>query len=203
VNIEINESLVRGTIKTGPMVLPTQVHNAALTSPSAAPPSNEYTISLDDGTTNYVKFEGLIEDSSTNNQPSPEVPASFTGLPHFLQLGSKVTMDHADAFHKGFLSYAKEGGYTFDVRRNSQSQKVEWQVPLPNFKQNWTNLVGEDVLIPGHSTVSSFLPSSTSNNTPSTDFVSAKNLFDQCPPSTVVSASPFKSRQTGMAGLLQ
>jgi len=86
--------------------------------------------------------------------------------------------------------YAKEGGYTFDVRQNSRSQKVDWQLPLPNFKQNWTNLIGKDVLIPGHSTVSSFLPSSTSNNAPSANFVSAKILLGQCPPSLLQALHP-------------
>ena len=99
-------------------------------------------------------------------------------------------MDHAGSFHKGFLVYAKEGGYISDVRRNSRSQKVEWQLPLPNFKQNWTNLVGDDVLIPGHSTGSSFLTSSTSNNALSANFVSAKNLLGQYPPSLLQALHP-------------
>jgi len=90
-------------------------------------------------------------------------------------------MDHADFFHKGFLGYTKEGSYMFDVRRNSRSTKIDWQLPLPDFKQNWNNLVGEDVLIPRYSAVSSFLSSSTSNNAPAANFVSAKNFLGQCP----------------------
>ena len=43
--------------------------------------------------------------------------------------------------------------------------------------------MGEDVLIHGHSTVSTFLRPSTSNNAPSANFVSAKNLLSPCPPS--------------------
>ena len=107
------------------MVITPQVQISALTSQADAPQSNEYTISMDDGTTTTIKFEDLIKEASTNKQASTNVPEAFTGLPHFLQLGFKVTMDHADSFHKGFLGYAKEGVYTFNVRRNSRSQKVE------------------------------------------------------------------------------
>ena len=136
------------------MVLTSQVQTTELTLQAGSPPSNEYTIPMDDSTTTTVKFEDLLKEASTNNQTSPNVPEAFTGLLHFVQLGYKVPMDHASSF----LGYAKDGGYTFDVRRKSRSQKVEWQLPLPNFKQNWTNLMGEDVFIPGHSTVSSSLP---------------------------------------------
>ena len=79
--------------------------------------------------------------------------------------------------------HSPEAGFRFDIRRHPRSTKVEKSVPLPNFKQTWTTLVGDDIIIPGHSTVSSFLRPSSSNNAPSANFVSAKNLVSPCPPS--------------------
>ena len=99
-------------------------------------------------------------------------------------------MDHNGAYHKGYIDYTPEGGFKFIVRRNARSRKVDWSIPLPDFKQNWTTLVGEDILIPGHSTVSSFLKSTTKHSTPSLNFVSAKNLLSPCPPSLVKPSTP-------------
>jgi len=158
--------------------------------PEKAPSQSDYTTTLDDGTTTTVKFEDLIKEASPANPLSATIPEAFGGLSHFLRLGSKITMDHAGIFHKGFLGYTKEGGYTFEVRRNSRSTKVDWSVLLPQFKQNWTNLVREDIIIPGHSTVSSFLQPTTSNNAPSANFVSAKNLLGQCLPSLLQALHP-------------
>jgi len=71
-----------------------------------------------------------------------------------------------------------------------RSVKIDWSLPLPNFKQSWTTLASEDILIPGHSTVSSFLRSQTSNSAPSAKFVSAKNLMSPCPPSLIKAIHP-------------
>ena len=99
-------------------------------------------------------------------------------------------MDHNGSFHKGYLQHSPEGGFLFDVRRNPRSTKVDWSVNLPDFDfvQQWTTLVGDDILIPGHTAVSLFLRSSTFNNTPSANFVSGKNLLSPCPPSLL---NPF------------
>ena len=182
VHIKLNGTIARGTIRNMPMVLTPLVQTAAVPTHDTAPSQSDYTITLDDVKTRIVTFEDLTQETSPTNPASATIPEAFEGLPHFLQMGSKITMDHAEIFHKGFLGYIKERGYTFDIRRNSRSTKVDWSVPLPQFKQNWTNLVGEDIIIPGHSTVSSFLQSTTSNNAPSANFVSAKNLLGQCPP---------------------
>ena len=76
---------------------------------------------------------------------------------HFLRHNSKVTMDHKGAFHKGFIELTPEGDYNFCVRRNLRSTKVDWSMPLPSFRQNWPTMLGENIIIPGHSTISSFL----------------------------------------------
>ena len=60
-----------------------------------------------------------------------------------------------------------------------------------DFSQQWTILVGKDILILGHSTISSFLQSSTSNNTPFANFVSAKKLLSPCPPSLLKALHPL------------
>jgi hypothetical protein len=100
---------------------------------------------------------------------------------------SKVTMDARGAYHKGYIEYSKEGGFKFVVRKNPQSRKVDWFENLPDFPQHWATLVGDDVLLPDHGTISiiSFLKPNSSNNAPSANFVSAKNLLNPCPPSLV------------------
>jgi hypothetical protein len=99
-------------------------------------------------------------------------------------------MDHNGTYHKGYTQFTPEGGFHFVVRRNARSTKVDWSVPLPNFKQNWTTLLGDDVLFPSHSTVSSFLRANSSNNAPKASFVSAKNLLSPCPPSLAKAIHP-------------
>ena len=61
--------------------------------------------------------------------------------------------------------------------------KIVLKVPLRDFKQHWTTLIGDNIIIPGHTTVSLFLRPSTSNNASSARHVLAKNLLSPCPPS--------------------
>ena len=92
-------------------------------------------------------------------------------------------MDHKWSFHKIYINYSPENGFQFIVRINARSRKVYFSVPLPDFKQHWTNLLGDDRLFSVHSTVSSFLKSSTSDkNSPSINYVSVKHLISPCPP---------------------
>ena len=77
-------------------------------------------------------------------------------------------MDHKGAFNKGYINYSPKSGFQFIGRRNERSRKVYFSVLLPDFKKHWTTLPGDDRFFPGHSTVSSFLKSSTSEkNAPS------------------------------------
>ena len=70
------------------------------------------------------------------------------------------------------------------MRWNARSRKVDFSVPLPDFKQHWTTLLGDDRLFPSHSTVSYFFKSSTSvKKKTSLNYVSAKHLLSPCPPS--------------------
>ena len=92
-------------------------------------------------------------------------------------------MDYNGAFHKGFLMHSPEYGFQFVVKRNLRSTKIDFSVPLPDFCHSWPTMVGKNILIPGHTTVSSFLRPNSSNNAPSANFVSAKNLLNPCPPS--------------------
>jgi len=118
------------------MVLTPHVQTAVVPTEEAAPSQSDYTITLNDGKTTTVKFKDLIKEVSPSNPASATIPEAFEGLSHFLQLGSKITMDHAGIFHKGFLGYIKGGRYSFNVRRNSRSTKIDWSIPLPQFKKN-------------------------------------------------------------------
>ena len=177
-----------------------------LTTPDATPvkgtiqnvplPSNEstldstttYTVLLDDGTTQDVQFHQL-QDPSEKPTSLPTDPTTYTntrisGLPHDLQPNCKVTMDHNGAFHKGYLVHDAATGFSFEYRRHPRASKPEWTVPLPNFLLNWPTLMADDVLFPGHSTVSSFLrPTSNASEHASANFVSATNLQRPCPAS--------------------
>ncbi|KAL7549847.1 hypothetical protein ACHAWF_013106, partial [Thalassiosira exigua] len=187
VNVKRDEAVVRGTIQRVPIFASPLVQTAA--SQDDASPSS-YAILLDDGTTVERSFEDLTSSSPADRPPSETAPNPFASLPHFLQLNAKLTMDHEGSFHKGYLGHTPEGGFRFEVRRNLRSTKIDRTVPLPDFHVQWPTLLGEDVLIPGHSTVSTFLKPSTSNNAPSANFVSAKNLFSPCPPSLLQALHP-------------
>ena len=142
-----------------------------------------YVIHLDNGTTIELSYEDLVtRDSPSDPANAPSVP-TFDGLPAFLQQDSKITLDHNGAFHRGYLHYSDQGGFAFVHRKTARSKRIEWSVPLPDLRQNWPTLVGDDTLIPGHGQISSFLKPNSSNNAPSAKFVSAKNLLSPCPPS--------------------
>ena len=149
-----------------------------------------YVVQLDSGGAAEVTFEDLVQVGTASSDSPPPVNDPFRTLPHFLGRGAKLTMDHAGSFQKGYLQHTPEGGFRFEVPRNTRLRKVDFTVPLPDFVRTWTTLVGDDVLIPGHSTVSSFLRPSTSNNAPSACKVSAKNLLSPCPPSLVRALHP-------------
>ena len=87
-------------------------------------------------------------------------------------------------FHKGCINYSPEFVFQYSVRRNACSRNIYFTVPVPDFKQNWRTLIGDDLLFTGRSTVSSFLKLvTTSTNTPSINYFSDKNIFSPCPPS--------------------
>ena len=93
-------------------------------------------------------------------------------------------MYHKGVFHKGYINHSPEFGFKFLVIRNARSRKIDFTVPLLDFTQQWTTLIGEDILFPVYSTVSPFLKSATtSKNKPSLNYVSAKHLISPCPPS--------------------
>ena len=189
VSVPQGETKERGTIQNVPLPFSTLMSSASnpdntSSITSADEQSTEYTVLLDNGTTTTISFEDLTSDSHReSSSDSPPIPNSHSNLPHFLQSGCKVTMDHDGAYHKGYIYCSPEGGYQFVVYRNHRSNSIDFSVPLHNFKQSWSTLVGEDIIFPGHSTVSSFLKSQTNNSAPSASHVSAKNLLSPCPPS--------------------
>lgn len=204
-----------GTIQNVP------IFHTSIVSPSSSddsstsessPSSSSYVVHFDDGTSADVTYEDLIssmpEHSST---PAPDQSTNvFDGLPSFLQQDSKLTIDHNGAFHRGYLHYSPQGGFAFVHRKTSRSKRIEWTVPLPDLRQNWPTLLGDDTIIPGHGQISSFLQPNSSNNAPSANFVSAKNLLSPCPPSLKQALHPnnpdrdvwLKSYQEEAQGLL-
>ena len=156
-------------------------------------PPNVYTIQLDNGTTIEQSYEQVVSTQLTSHTAAPSAAsdaARVSGIPACFQHNAKVTLDHEGSFHKGFISYSETAGFHFVVRRNLRSTKVDWSTPLHDFKRNWVALCQDDILVPGHTTVSSFLKTATSNTAPSLNFVSAKNMFGPCPPSLVKALHP-------------
>ncbi|KAL7459292.1 hypothetical protein ACHAWC_010958 [Mediolabrus comicus] len=206
----------KGTIQNVPLfntsIVSSSSSDDSSTSESSSP-STSYVVHLDDGTSAEVTYEDLIssmpEHSST---PAVDPPTTaFDGLPSFLQQDSKITIDHNGAFHRGYLHYSPQGGFAFVHRKTSRSKRIEWTVPLPDLRQNWPTLLGDDTIIPGHGQISSFLQPNSSNNAPSANFVSAKNLLSPCPPSLKQALHPnnpdrevwLKSYQEEAQGLLE
>jgi hypothetical protein len=153
---------------------------------------NTYTVLLNNGTTTEVPFETLIDPIERSAPEGPTLASAYEGLPAFFSEGSKVTINHNGAFHKGFMHFSPEGGFQVQIKHNLRSTKVDFAVPLPDFCQTWSSLVGDNILLPGHTTVtvSSFLRPNSSNNQPSANFVSAKNLLNPCPPSLLKALHP-------------
>ena len=202
----------KGTIQNVPIFSFPIVQSSSSDSTTSESPSTSYVVHFDDGTTAEASYEDLVSSEPEHSSaPAPNSAASiFDGLPSFLQQESKITIDHNGAFHRGYLHYSPQGGFAFVHRKTSRSKRIEWSVPLPDLLHNWPTLVGDDTIIPGHGQISSFLQPNSSNNAPSANFVSAKNLLSPCPPSLKQALHPtnpdrdvwLKSYQEEAQGLL-
>jgi hypothetical protein len=196
---------MKGTVSNIPILSHPLLHTAASPAPSEDTPADvdsKYVIQLDDGTTTECDFSELAPPEQTQlTSPSPMAPDPQSSLPTWLRHDCKVTMDARGAFHKGYIEYSKEGGFKFVVRKNPRSRKIDWSEDLPDFPQHWATMVGEDILLPGHGTISSFLKPNSSNNAPSANFVSAKNLLNPCPPSLVKALHPARLVHGGERGV--
>ena len=73
------------------------------------------------------------------------------------------------------------------------STKIDFTVPLPDFKCMWTTLIGKDIIILCHSTGSLFLQPSLNSNVPSATVVLANQLLVSCPPSLLQTLKPTNS----------
>ena len=62
-------------------------------------------------------------------------------------------------------------------------EDIYFAVPLPDFKQTWMILLGDNILFPGHSTVRFLKSSMISNNALPLNYVSAKNILSPFTPS--------------------
>jgi hypothetical protein len=145
--------------------------------------TTKYTVHLDDGTTAEVSLTDLVSPASVNGPLSCTPDDPFINLPMFLSKGSKITFHHNGSFQKGFLEYSPEHRFQFVMKRNLHSIKVDYMVPLPDFKHNGPSLVGNNIVLPGHSTVSSFRQPNSFTNAPLANFVSVIQLLGPCPQS--------------------
>jgi hypothetical protein len=71
------------------------------------------------------------------------------------------------------------------LQSHANIRKEEWGVNLPNFPTNWVDLCIEGILVPGHVSNSFLRPSPSPQQStfdPVASFVSAVNLYRECPP---------------------
>eukprot|EP00956_Cyclotella_meneghiniana_P038057 scaffold148302_cov51-Cyclotella_meneghiniana.AAC.2 len=206
VTITRNNAPQKGTIANVPLpYVPSLVTNTPSDTPDDQ--STQYVVALDNGTTTEVDFTELTEQlphSPTDKTSSSTASSPFASLPYILQRNAKITIDHKGAFHKGYLDHTPEGGFQFVAKRAPNSKKHLWSVPLPDFSHQWYSMVAENVIIPGHSTVSSFLRPNSSNNAPAARHVSAANLLNPCPPSLAKALHPSNpDRDTWLASYME
>ncbi len=153
-------------------------------SPSEANSQQPYLILFDNGTTASVP---LNEMAALISLPLVDVGASNSMdslLPPFLHLNSKITYEHKEKYHKGFLG-EHNGCYHFIFKSHVNKQKEDWSVPLPNLPVTWVDMCIEGILLPGNIS-HNFLCSPTSWHPSTFDpvglFMSALNLHQDCPP---------------------
>ncbi len=152
---------------------------------SADAHSSPYMILFDNGTTASIplsKMASLIPSPPV----SPSIPSGADALlPPFLQLNSRITLEHKGQYHKGFLGQ-RNGVYRFLFKSHVNKPKEKWGVPLPNLPSTWVDLCVGGILIPGR--ISHSFLRSPSSSTPMTvdpvaSVVSAVNLHWDCPSS--------------------
>ena len=131
---------------------------------------------MDSGIIIEQRYDDLIKAGLDDNYPTPSN--------NVVQHDFKVTMDHEGEFHKGYIYFYPDLGFQLDVPRNTHSSKIDLSVSFQHFKQNWTTLLGKDIIFPGHFTSRLLLRlSTTSENAPSLNYISGKNLLSSLPPS--------------------
>jgi hypothetical protein len=188
ISITQDGKVLKGTISNVPLpffstATPTSLDDTNSTDGQSM---TTYVVQLNNGTTIECDFSTLAPQTANLHSDQLTSPASadpFDSMPYILKCNSKITIDHQGAFHKGYLDHTFEGGFVFAYKRAPNAKKPLWTVPLPDFSRQWYSMVAENVIIPGHSTVSSFLRPNSSHNAPSLNHVSAKNLSNPCPPS--------------------
>ena len=61
----------------------------------------------------------------TDAPPATTTADPFASLPVILQRNTKVTLNHNDAFHKGYLQHTLDAGFAFAMRCNPRSLRVD------------------------------------------------------------------------------
>ena len=128
--------LVRGRIQNIPMPQPPLVSTAADPPPEQDDTQPTYVVHLVSRVTAEVAFEDLVCVGTDTVEDQPEEVDPLCSLAPFLCCNVKLTMDHDGSFQKGYLKHTVEGGFCFEVRQNPRSRKVDFSVPLPDFKRS-------------------------------------------------------------------
>ena len=106
-------------------------------------------------------------------------------VPQFFAPGAKSTLDINGKCKKGCIIKLTNNNYCFSVCWSPRSVHKLWGVTLNNFARDWPTMVVDNILLPGHTLVSSFLCPSTPNPVPCTFFVSTKFLKQKFPASLI------------------
>ncbi len=142
-----------------------------------------YTVLFDNGSLASIPLDqmaGLI--------PPPPIllddsDAFASLLPPFLRLNSKITYEHEEQYHKGFLGL-RDGIYCFVYKSHVNKQKEDWSIPLPNLPTTWVDLCVEGILLPGHISHTFLCSLVTQQHTtfdPVASFMSTLNLHKEYP----------------------
>jgi hypothetical protein len=119
-----DDTKLKGTIQNVPIPFS---HIGTATFVTSSDPDSDtkttYTVLLDDGTTAEVPFEALVDPIDRSIPQGTSLANVYDGLPAFFSEGSKVTIDHNGAFHKGFLHYSPEGDFKFKLNAICVPQK--------------------------------------------------------------------------------
>ncbi len=153
-------------------------------SPSKADLLQSYTILFNNGATASVPLNEMVGLILWLPVEVCNLDSHDSLLPPFLCLNSKITYEHEEQYHKGYLRKC-DGCFRFMFKSHVNKQKEDWSIPLPNFSISWVNLCVDGVLLPGHVS-HTFLCSLPSPQLSTFDlvasFVRALNLHPDCPP---------------------
>ena len=127
--------------------------------PPGSDANDTYTICLNTGVAKDFSFpllHGALHPKMTTDAAANSSSTSATLLPYFYDR-AKVTIDHNGQYHKGFIIHQSNQLYQFSVRCCGHYSQELLGVDLSNLAVNCPALMEDALLLPSHSTISSFL----------------------------------------------